>query len=100
MIYEMATGKQAFLGATAGVIFDQILERQPAPPSQLKSRSADEARGNYREGAREGFEAALSLAGDMRAGLQRLKRAMESGRSGLRFALADRIQVLLQVRHR
>ena len=35
VLYEMATGRQAFAGNTSGVIFHAILERQPAPPSQL-----------------------------------------------------------------
>ena len=35
VLYEMATAKQAFHGATAGVVFNQILEREPAAPSQL-----------------------------------------------------------------
>ena len=35
VLYEMATGRQAFAGNTSGVIFAAILERQPAPPSQL-----------------------------------------------------------------
>ena len=35
VLYEMATGRQAFSGNTSGVIFAAILERQPAPPSQV-----------------------------------------------------------------
>jgi serine/threonine protein kinase/Tol biopolymer transport system component len=82
VIYEMATGKQAFSGATAGVIFNQILERQPAPPSQLNP----EVPAKLEEIIEKALEKDLNLryhtAGDMRADLQRLKRAMESGRSG------------------
>ncbi len=35
VLYEMATGKQAFSGPTDAVIFDAILNRAPIPPSQL-----------------------------------------------------------------
>src|SRR5258708_17223629 len=35
VMYEMATGRAAFTGNTAGVIFDAILNRQPISPSQL-----------------------------------------------------------------
>jgi serine/threonine protein kinase/tetratricopeptide (TPR) repeat protein len=35
VLYEMVTGKQAFLGPTDAVIFDAILNRAPIPPSQL-----------------------------------------------------------------
>ena len=35
VIYEMATGKQSFPGHTTAVVFDGILNRDPAPPSSL-----------------------------------------------------------------
>ena len=35
VIYEMATGVQTFNGQTTAVIFDQILNRVPVPPSQI-----------------------------------------------------------------
>src|SRR5438094_6361137 len=35
MLYEMATGKQPFIGNTSAVIFNQILERTPPAPSSL-----------------------------------------------------------------
>lgn len=35
VLYEMATGSVPFPGPTAGLIFDQILNRQPALPSDL-----------------------------------------------------------------
>src|SRR5271154_6980637 len=35
MLYEMATGQQAFTGNTSGVIFVGILERDPLPPSRI-----------------------------------------------------------------
>jgi serine/threonine protein kinase len=35
VLYELATGKQAFTGATSGVIFGQILEHDPARPTSI-----------------------------------------------------------------
>src|ERR1700734_3191473 len=35
VLYELATGRQAFSGNTSGVIFGAILERDPARPTQL-----------------------------------------------------------------
>ena len=35
VLYEIATGRRAFIGATTGLIADAILNRQPAPISQV-----------------------------------------------------------------
>src|SRR5262249_15431465 len=35
LLYEMATGRQAFTGTTSGVIFDAILNRTPTPPARV-----------------------------------------------------------------
>ena len=37
VLYEMATGRQAFTGNTAGVITEAILNRSPAPPTARES---------------------------------------------------------------
>jgi len=63
VIYEMATGRQAFSGATAGVVFQSDSRAAAGAAVAVESGSACEARGNYREGAGEGFEAALSHGG-------------------------------------
>ncbi len=34
VLYEMATGRQAFSGTTTGVVFDGILNRDPPPASE------------------------------------------------------------------
>jgi serine/threonine protein kinase/Tol biopolymer transport system component len=82
VIYEMATAKQAFSGATAGVIFNQILERQPVPPSQLNPEVPPKLEEIIEKALEKDLKLRYHTAGDMRADLQRLKRAMESGRSG------------------
>ncbi|MFY9730929.1 MAG: protein kinase [Candidatus Acidiferrales bacterium] len=82
VIYEMATGKQAFSGATAGVIFNQILEREPVRPSQLNPEVPPKLEEIIEKALEKDAKLRYHTAGDMRADLQRLKRAMESGRSG------------------
>jgi serine/threonine protein kinase/Tol biopolymer transport system component len=82
VIYEMATGRQAFSGATAGVVFNQILERQPVPPSQLNPEVPAKLEEIIEKALEKDLKLRYHTAGDMRADLQRLKRAMGSGRSG------------------
>jgi serine/threonine protein kinase/Tol biopolymer transport system component len=90
VLYEMATAKQAFSGATAGVIFNQILERQPAPPSQLNPEVPPKLEEIIEKALEKDLKLRYHTAGDMRADLQRLKRAMESGRSGTIRATSSR----------
>ena len=82
VLYEMATAKQAFSGATAGVIFNQILEREPVRPSQLNPEVPPKLEEIIEKALEKDLKLRYHTAGDMRADLQRLKRAMESGRSG------------------
>src|SRR5437762_1289508 len=42
VLYEMATGRQAFAGATTGVIFDAILNRAPVAPVRLNPEVPDD----------------------------------------------------------
>ena len=45
LLYEMITGKRAFDGPTAAVIFNSILTRTPCPPSELRKESPVELDG-------------------------------------------------------
>ena len=62
VLYEMATGRQSFAGATTAVVFDGILNRDPTPPSTLNARDPRRARSHHLQGARERSRAALSVA--------------------------------------
>jgi len=48
VLYEMATGRQAFGGRTSGVIFNAILSREP-----IEAGAASQARRNNHQGARK-----------------------------------------------
>ena len=90
VLYEMSTGRQAFAGATSGVIFAAILEREPVPATRLNPElpaKLDEIIGKALE---KDPKLRYQHAGDMRADLQRLKRDTDSGRSG-RAALASNL---------
>jgi serine/threonine protein kinase/Tol biopolymer transport system component len=82
VLYEMATAKQAFSGNTAGVIFNQILEREPVRPSNLNPEVPPKLEEIIEKALEKDPRLRYYTAGDMRADLQRLKRATESGRSG------------------
>src|SRR5439155_8518081 len=80
VLYEMATGQHAFYGRTTGVIFEAILNRQPIPPRQIKSRIPLEMEQIISKALEKDREVRYQHAADMRADLRRLKRDTVSGR--------------------
>jgi serine/threonine protein kinase len=81
ILYEMATGTQAFAGPSAAVVFDAILNRSPMPPARLNpsipldlDRTIDKALEKERR-----FR--YQHASELRADLERLRRDLSSGRS-------------------
>jgi len=76
VLYEMATGRAAFAGQTAAVVFDEILNRAPASVNALVPPGLDRI-------ITRALEKAPALryqsAADMRADLLRLKRDLDSG---------------------
>jgi serine/threonine protein kinase/tetratricopeptide (TPR) repeat protein len=80
VMYEMATGVQTFKGQTTAVVFDQILNRVPAPPSLLNPNvplSLEHIIGRLLEKDRQ---LRYQTARDLHSELQRLRRDMESRR--------------------
>jgi len=100
VLYEMATGRQSFPGHTTAVVFDGILNRDPAPPStfnamlpaeldRIVSKSLDKDRGMR-----------YQTAADLGADLKRLRRDSGSrqgvmAQSGA-LATADTVTVMLR----
>src|SRR5262249_43537245 len=76
VLYEMATGSQAFSGQTTAVIFDAILNRQPAGLDRVP---ADLAR-LIRKALEKDRSLRCQTAAEIRADLKRLKRDSDSGR--------------------
>src|SRR2546423_116673 len=78
VIYEMATGKMAFPGATTAAVFDAILNRPPVPPrtlNQLLPTKLDEI---IEKALEKDRKLRYQTASDLSVDLQRLKRELES----------------------
>ncbi|MGH9594063.1 MAG: serine/threonine-protein kinase, partial [Bryobacteraceae bacterium] len=81
VLYEMATGRQAFTGATSGVLFDAILNRAPTLPTRANPDLPVEIEAIVLKALEKDRDVRYQTAGDLRGDLKRLKRDTESGRS-------------------
>src|SRR5207302_5503823 len=80
VLYEMTTGQHAFSGRTSGVIFEAILNRQPAPARQVRQEIPPELEQIISKALEKDADMRYQHAADIRADLKRLKRDTESGR--------------------
>ena len=79
VLYEMATGRQAFSGNTSGVIFNSILERNPAQASRLNPELSTRLEEIIGKALEKDRDVRYQHAADIRADLKRLKRDTTSG---------------------
>jgi eukaryotic-like serine/threonine-protein kinase len=80
VLYEMATGKLPFYGASSGLITDAILNRDPVAPMQVNPDVSPGLQEVIRRALEKDRDLRYQSAADMRASLQRLKRDTESRR--------------------
>jgi TolB-like protein len=79
VMYEMATGRQAFSGATSGVVIDAILNRQPMPIARIAPTVSFELDRIVWKALEKDPRLRYQSAAELRTDLQRLKRDIESG---------------------
>ncbi len=81
VLYEMATGVQAFRGETSGVIAEAILNREPAAPVRLNPDVSPKLEEIVSKALEKDRKLRYQSAGEIRADLQRLRRDTDSRRS-------------------
>jgi len=86
VLYEMATGRQTFVGNTAGVIHDAILNRTPVAPMRLNRELPPKLQKIITKALEKDRSLRYQNAAEIRADLQRLKRDTEPRRADVEAA--------------
>ena len=81
VLYEMATGRQAFTGTTSVAVFDAILHRNPTPVTGLNSNLPAGLEPIINKLLEKEPDLRYQTAADLRSDLKRLRRDSASGHS-------------------
>jgi len=89
VLYEMATGMLAFRGESTAVIFKSILDEMPVSPLRLNPELPTGLEPIVFKALEKDRNLRYQSAADLRSDLARLKRDLDSGRSGSSAASAS-----------
>src|SRR5260370_39959259 len=81
VIYQMATGRLPFFGATSAVIFHAILELDPVPPLQLNSTLPPKLEEIIEKALEKDRDLRYQSAADLPGDLRRFESCTETGRT-------------------
>lgn len=95
VLYEMATSRQAFTGATSAMVFDSILNRAPQPISRVNPRVPAELQQIISRTLEKSRHARYQSASQLKSDLQRLKRDSDSCRTAPPSGQAERSVAVL-----
>ena len=80
VLYEMATGRQAFAGNTSAIIFDAILNKAPTSPARVNPDLPNELETIISKALEKDRTLRHQTAADLLADLRRVKRDTQSAR--------------------
>jgi TolB-like protein/tRNA A-37 threonylcarbamoyl transferase component Bud32/Tfp pilus assembly protein PilF len=78
VLFEMATGSTPFKGNTSGMVFNEILSKEPASVTRLNPEMPDELEWIIGKSLEKDKETRYQTAKDLLADLKRLRRGSES----------------------
>jgi serine/threonine protein kinase/Tol biopolymer transport system component len=81
VLYEMSTGQLPFRGDTSGVIFRDILDRAPVPPSRVNHEVSPRLEEIIQKCLEKDRDVRCQSASELRADLKRLKRDSDTAKS-------------------
>jgi serine/threonine protein kinase/Flp pilus assembly protein TadD len=84
VLYEMATGQQAFGGSSTAVVFDAILNRAPSALRGSNPDAPEELERIISKALEKQRDYRYQNAADLRADLRRLKQQLDSGQTAAR----------------
>jgi Tol biopolymer transport system component/Ser/Thr protein kinase RdoA (MazF antagonist) len=92
VLYEMATGRQAFQGNSTVAIFDGILNKAPTSPVRLNPEVPSKLEEIINKLLEKDRDLRYQVASELRADLKRLKRDTESGRTAATAAPREMVR--------